>query len=394
MSMLEVINEIKKNLEEMREAKAGIKKSLENKFGKDVGDDFTKYPKKIDEVWATNEKIKVQDAYRFFGNKETYRNIWDFSNCTNFNNMCRFTATYPDELEEKVQINVRNANSWSNMFEDQNVDFSKFVQIVGIPKKITKFSDYFNSFFGYYHNNPYIDNFFKFDEELDLKGRIFEFGNTLENDYIKSTKKFPNFLQQIWGYTTNFNNPSYYKEMTLTEDLYLEYSKEQDLTSSSGGSVFWSMTVPNVHFYFHHDFNFNSTRGFFTYGACPGTIRINGPGFLRIKNRSVDDNHINRIGSSNFTGNILEIKFKVDCNLNQDFSNFKKVVFLEGTEFYSVSNLPYQTQEELVEFFNTLSDNSESTYENIIKISSDYYNLLTEDDVLIATDKGYTIQSV
>lgn len=394
MSMLEVIDEIKHNLEEMKEAKRGIKESLENKFGKDVGDDFTKYPKKIDEVWAANEKIKVLDGYRFFGNKETYRNIWDFSSCTNFDNMCRYTYTFPDELEEKIEINVRHATSWRNMFEDRSEDFSKFVQLVGIPKGVTTFSDYFNRVFNYYGNNPYVDDFLKFDEELDLKGRIFSFGNTTESNYIKSIKKFPNFLQQIWGYTTNFNNPSYYKEMTLTEDLYLEYSKEQDLTSSVVGSVFWNITVPNVHFYFHHDFNFNSTRGFFTYGSCPGTIKIDGTGCLRIKNRSIDDNHINRIGSSNFIGNILEIKFKVDCNLNQDFSNFKKVTFLEGTEFYSVSNLPYTTREEWIDFFNSLPDNSSSTYQNTIKINSDYYNLLTEDDILISTQKGYIITSV
>lgn len=394
MSMLEVIDEIKHNLEDMRTAKKEIKTALENKFGKDVGDDFIKYSKKINEVWAVNEKIKVLDGYRFFGNKETYRNIWDFSNCTNFNNMCRYTATFPDELEDKIEIDMRNAESWSNLFEDQNVDFSKFIQITGIPKKITRFSDFFNGIFGYYHNNPYVDNFFKFDEELDLKGRIFNFGNTLENDYIKSITKFPNFLQQIWGYTINFDNPSYYKEINLTEDLYLEYSKEQDLTSTSYGSVFHSMTVPNIHFYFYHNFNFNSTRGFFTYGTCYGIIRIDGPGCLIITNKNIDDNYINRVGSSNFAGNILEIKFKVDCNLNQDFSNFKKVTFLEGTEFYSVSNLPYTTQEEWITFFETLPNNSESTYENIIKISSEYYNLLSEDDILIATDKGFTIQSV
>lgn len=397
MSMLEVIDEIKHNLEEMREAKQGIKKALEDKFKKPVGDDFTKYPKKIDEIWAENEKIKVLDGYRFFGGPDTYRPIWDFSNCQNIEQLC-FNSRFPTKpFETKIEIPLRQVTNYNKLFDNVSVDVRDYIQLVGIPQNSTNFGNIHNTIFAYYRKNPSLDNLYVIDEEKDLKGKTFQLTEVLARTNCTELTKIPDFIEKIWPYSTEMNNINYYssnKTLTLIEDLNLEFCKEKDLESRTTGSVFHNITFPNSHFYFYHNFYFNTENGFFTIGKCDGTIRLDGPGCLIITGISKFNNHINRIGNSNFEGNRLEIKFKVNTNIDQDFSNFKYVEFLEGTEFYSVSNLPYKTQEEWAAFFKTLPDNSESTYENIIKISSDYYNLLTEDDIFVATDKGFTIQSV
>lgn len=402
MSMLEVINEIKKNLEDMREVKKGIKTALENKFGKDVGDDFTKYPKKIDEVWSEHEKIKVgESAYHLFSHQIMFRPIWDFSSTTNFNEMLYLASPPDDELEQKIEIDIRNASNYNRMMmlnkSINQYDFRKHFKIIGLPRTTDNLTSILGSMFSYLDNMKCKDDIFILDEEKDLKGRVFSANWLWEYSDI-NIDHLPNWFVQIFPYLGNFENLEYNisdnKKFILTEDVELELCKEQDITNSRGGCFFLYLDAPNIHISCNNNFYSKCEYSLFDNGKCDGVVRIDGPGCLIFTNRYTNNGAINKIAKNNFKGNRLEIKFKVDCNLDQDFSNFKDVLFLDGTEFYSVSNLPYKTQEEWVSFFDTLPDNSESNFQNIIKISSDYYNLLTEDNILIATDKGYTIQSV
>lgn len=414
MSMLEVIDEIKHNLEEMKEAKKGIKESLENKFGKDVGDDFTKYPKKINEVWASNEKIKVgEDAKNIFGNTcHMSNNLFDFSNTKKFSRIVLNEAIdygKLSELEEKIEINIRNVDNsytFSRMFEglesSGNPDIGKWFKIIGIPKYTDDLQNsIFSDIYSYSDWCPFYDGSHFIDEELDCKGRAFSLGNELFNyTYVNVNTHLPTWLCTIFPYCAYFGN-IINKTCNLTEDIELTLSKEQDLTNTNELAFFMRTTAPNIHLYLEHDFITNTRYSIFydseiIYG-CSGTFRIDGPGRLIFNNNNVGDNNvINRLGTKNFKIHRLEVKLCMSENntMNQDFSNVEEIEFLEGSEWYSVSNLPFKTREEWVDFFNSLPDNSSSTYQNLIKINSEYYNLLTEDDILISTEKGYIITSV
>lgn len=416
MSMLEVIDEIKHNLEDMRTAKKEIKTALEDKFKKPVGDDFTKYSQKINEVWAANEKIQVgEDAFYTFGNpSHMNNNLFDFSNTKNFKNILTNEAIQYgnlQELGEKIEFNIRNvdqSHNFESMFSSigssGNPDISKWFKIIGIPKYTDNLkSSIFSRIFSYADWIPFYDGAHFIDEEIDCKGRAF----SLDDEYfnyndVNVNTHLPTWFCTIFPYCTYFGN-IINKTCNLTENIELTVAKEQDLTNTNNRPWFWWLkTTENIHLYVQNNFYTNTEYSLFyraTDGiGCPKTFRIDGPGKIIFTNSNVGDRSyvINRIGTSDFKIHRLEVKLCMSENntMNQDFSNVEEIEFLEGSEWYSVSNLPYKAQEEWITFFETLPDNSESTYENIIKISSEYYNLLTEDDILIATDKGFTIQSI
>lgn len=404
MSSIEKINEIKKNLEEMKETKQGIKTVLENKFKKQIGDDFTKYPKMINEVWSEHEKINVgEDGSYFFSKPCMFKPIWDFSNTTNFYRMLYNSTPPSEELLEKIEINLRNLINYDNMFRVSSSDNTynplDHFKIVGLPTNTNNVTDIIDNLFSYLDNVKHLDNIFELDEELDLKGRVFQLINLWQYSQIENMKHLPNWFIKICGYTNSFVNinPNS-KTINLDEDINLELCKEKDLSyNSNNGGWFKNFNVPNIHLYLNHNYTFNLGYSLFMCGSCPGLFKVDGPGCMIFTN-DYTYNCPNKFGDGEFKGNKLEIKFKLSnpntMKMDQDFSNFKDVRFLEGTEFYSVSNLPYTTREEWIDFFNSLPDNSSSTYQNTIKINSDYYNLLTEDDILISTNKGYIITSV
>lgn len=416
MSSIEKINEIKKNLEEMKEAKKGIKESLENKFGKDVGDDFTKYPKMIDEVWAANEKIMVgENAMCTFGNPvHMSNNLFDFSNTKIFSKIIYNEAVNNgnlQELEDKIEINIRNVDSSYNferMFEglnnSGNPDIGKWFKIIGIPRYSDNLLDtIFSRIFSFADWIPFYDRAHTIDEELDCKGRIFSLGNDFFNySNLDVNTHLPTWFCTIFPYCNDFGN-IINKTCNLTEDIQLTVSKEQDLTNTNDRPWFWNLkTSENIYIRVEHNFYTNTKYSLFYRCSdgigCPKIFRIDGPGKIIFTNDNNGDRSyvINRIGSNDFKIHRLEIKLCMseDNTMDQDFSNVEQIEFLEGSEWYSVSNLPYTTREEWIDFFNSLPNNSSSTYQNTIKINSEYYNLLNEDDILISTNKGYIITSV
>jgi hypothetical protein len=93
----------------------------------------------------------------------------------------------------------------------------------------------------------------------------------------------------------------------------------------------------------------------------------------------------------------LKIHLKTYRNTNNfSFKNVtNSVELLAGSQFGSISDLPYVTRAGWVEFFNSLPvANSSGSYTNKINIATSYYDLLSEEDKLIALDKGYTLVAV
>lgn len=416
MSMLEVIDEIKHNLEDMREAKKEIKTALEDKFKKPIGNDFTKYSQKINEVWAANEKIQVgENAIYTFGNpSHMSNNLFDFSNTKNFTKIITNEAIKKgalQELEDKIEISIRdvdNTYNFESMFEgignSGNPDISKWFKIIGIPKYTDNLkSSIFSRIFSYADWIPFYDGSHFIDEEIDCKGRVFSLGDEYFNyNNVNVNTHLPTWFCTIFPYCNNFGN-IINEICNLTENIELTVAKEQDLTNTSDRAWFyWLKTSENIHIYVENDFYTNSAYCLFYRASdgigCPKTFRVDGPGKLIFTNSSNGNRSyvINRFGTNDFKIHRLEIKLCMSENntFNNDFSNVEEIEFLDGSEWYSVSNLPWKTQTEWIDFFNSLPDNSSSTYQNTIKISSDYYNLLTEDDILISTQKGYIITSV
>lgn len=417
MSMIEVINEIKQNLEDMREAKRGIKEALENKFKKPIGDDFTKYPQMINEVWIANEKIQIgEDAVGTFANPAHMSNhLFDFSNTKKFSNIVFNEAIQYGklpELKEKIEINIRHFDKtytveqmFGNVGNSGNPDVSKWFRVIGIPRFTDDITTFFLRVYSYADWMPFFDNAYEIDEELDCKGRVFSLNNEMFNytDLSKNTH-LPKWFCQIFPYCSYFGNVIN-KTCDLTEDIELIVAKEKTLTNTSDRAWFTKLTAPNIHIYAEHDFITNTNYNIFYNNTsanclgCPGILRIDGPGRI-IFNSKTNGNTTyvkNRIASPTYPIGRLEVKLCISniSQLDQDFSNCKDIEFLDGSEWYSISNLPFKTQDEWINFFNSLPDNSlNTTHQNIIKIASEYYNLLDEEDILIATEKGYTITSV
>lgn len=398
---IENITELNNILETFKTFKTDMKAAMLEKTGEEVGNDITTYPEKVKEI-ETGGTIVIDGGHTkcLLCHPVSFKMNYDIKNCT-LGQIIYYLSDVvsEDETIEPIIIDFRK-NSYDTSVQLFYIDnttvrsnfhnqgIKRYFTLRNIPKSNL------GTLFKYFNVN---DSKIKveFDDDY-LENNNFDLTNMFANLGYNITE-IPEFFYKILPYATSLRQINYMSTGSDTtkfqldgQDITFELAKKKEIDLNYSYSNFNYFTANTLNIILHNNLKVLNSNGLFGANSVIKNLNITGGDnngfYIPTKSNAV------LISSA---CSVENLKIHLKSSVNFSLANITNTVeLLPGSEFASISNLPYVTQEGWVEFFNSLPDVSSSTLANKINIAANYYALLSEDDKLIAVDKGYTLASV
>lgn len=395
---IENITELNNILETFKTFKTDMKAAMQEKIMKEVGNDITTYPQKVRELetGGAGELEITGTANYLFTHPEQFKISYDIHDATLYRLVHYLTSLPSEDVEIKpIIIDFNKGNKISTLSSPYpfNVDNStakgvfntqgikRFFTIRNLPT-----SSLGSVFYGVDINNGKIK--VEFDDEY-LAGKTFNLRGAFSSIAGQVTE-VPEFLYTLIPLANELREFNDSKTFNLEgQEITFELAKTKDLSIGHNYVCFNNFICDTLNLYMHNNFSrYGVSSGIFGGTSKIKNLNLIGTGFFNPTQNNVV------LVSANSSIENLKVRLKTANSLSC-IRVTNSVEILEGSDFAAISNLPYTTQEGWVEFFESLPGVPEgSTYANKINIAADYYALLSEEDMMIAMNKGYTLASV
>lgn len=406
---IENIVEINNTLNIFRDVKTDIHAALLEKTNKDAGPDMTKYAQAIKdiELGGAIEITGTKQLTGFITHPGIFNgkyNIHDITFDRPILNLIEAPSEYQniepivlDFYKNKISFIPGATNQYfycsqgDQVYNVINTNLKRFFRLRNIPTtnagRLFRLVDVNNSKI----NVELDDDYLNLNQTFNL-GSLFVMCRTDITeipDFLFKLLPLANSIQGI-NYDASYGSAKFALD---GKEVTFELAKLGNTNWSYTGRNFANFTADTVNVILHNNVVYNGIYGLFCYNSNIKNLNIvggNNNGFWR-----PNVNNAVIITSDSYVENL---KINLQTYNTSNVFSFKNVTnsveLVQGSEFGTIKDLPFTTREGWVQFFTKLGDNSKSNYQNKIDIGTDYYNLLTEEDKLIALDKGYTLATV
>lgn len=412
---IENIVEINNSLNTFKEFKTEMQNVMEEKFDEKIGTDITTYPEIIRNVELGETIIDIAGNVNYlFSHPSLLTQKYNIHDCT-VSNLLHYISQSIDfeEIKEPILLdfynnNITYNNSSSNLpFNINNKTYRTEMNNEGL-KRIFKLRNIPTTGLAYFLAGLDVSGDkvnIEFDQDY-LENNTFNLTQALvrvENDITE----FPQFLYKILPYASsieriNYISPTNYKAFELIgQEITLEFAKLQKTKFNYNYSNFNYFKADTVNIILHNDLEVINKVGLFGGTSNIKNLNVVGgdnDGKYIYKKNTAESEAAAIAGLDGYCQvENLKICLKAPSQTDANYFSFANITnsvqILEGSCIGTLINLPYTTQESWINFFNNLPT-ATAGYKNTINIAADYYNLLSEEDLLIPADKGYTIASV